>query len=123
LMTCAQRLVRRICPNCKEAVMASKQLIERLNIKAQPGEKIEFHRGRGCERCKKTGFLGRAAVIEVLRVTEAVRQLIVNEAKSHEIKKVAMSEGMKSLRMVGILKAREGVTSLEEVLRVTATDE
>lgn len=122
-MTCAQRLVRRICPHCKEAVPAPMPLLERLNIQIKDGKKVEFFRGRGCDRCKKTGFWGRAAIIEVLRVSEAVRNLIVNDAKAHEIKKVALAEGMQTLRMVGIRKAREGVTSLEEVLRVTAADE
>src|ERR1051326_2418536 len=123
LMTCAQRLVRRICPHCKEAVVAPKALLERLAIKPEPGEKVEFFRGRGCERCKKSGFLGRAAIIEALRVSEQIRKLIVNEAKADDIKRVALSEGMKTLRMVGILKAREGVTSLEEVFRTTAADD
>ncbi|MSR65338.1 MAG: type II secretion system protein GspE [Verrucomicrobiae bacterium] len=123
LMTCAQRLVRRICPNCKEPVVAPKALLERLAIKPEPGEKVEFFRGRGCERCKKTGFLGRAAIIEALRVSEQIRKLVVNEAKSDDVKRVALAEGMKTLRMVGILKAREGVTSLEEVFRTTAADD
>lgn len=123
LMTCAQRLVRRICPHCKEGVVAPKPLLERLGIKPEAGEKIEFFRGRGCERCKKTGFLGRAAIIEALRVSEQIRKLIVNEAKADDIKRAALAEGMKTLRMVGIMKAREGVTSLEEVFRTTAADD
>jgi len=123
VMTCAQRLVRRICPHCKEAVVAPKPLLDRLKIDMESSGKVEFFRGRGCDRCKKTGFLGRTAIIEVLRVSDAIRQLIVNDAKAHEIKKIALSDGMKTLRMVGIMKAREGITSLEEVFRVTAADE
>ncbi len=103
--------------------MAPKPLLDRLNLKVTSGEQVEFFRGRGCDRCKKTGFVGRAAIIEVLRVTEQIRKLIVNEAKADDLKKVALAEGMKTLRMVGILKAREGITSLEEVFRVTAADD
>jgi type IV pilus assembly protein PilB len=123
IMTCAQRLLRKICPHCKEPVVAPKSLLDRLKLKIEPGEKVEFYRGRGCDRCKKTGFLGRAAIIEVLRCSEGIRQLIVNDGKAFEIKKLALEEGMRTLRMAGILKAREGITSLEEVFRVTAADE
>jgi type II secretory ATPase GspE/PulE/Tfp pilus assembly ATPase PilB-like protein len=103
--------------------VAPKSLLDRLKLKIEPGEKVEFYRGRGCDRCKKTGFLGRAAIIEVLRCSEGIRQLIVNDGKAFEIKKLALEEGMRTLRMAGILKAREGITSLEEVFRVTAADE
>ncbi len=120
ILTCAQRLVRRVCPNCKEEFTPEPEVFEKLGISEEQGS--TFFRGMGCERCKRRGYSGRAAVIEVLPVTETIRRLIIKRASATVIKNQAISEGMKTLRMVGIDKAREGITTLEEVLRVTAED-
>jgi type IV pilus assembly protein PilB len=120
LMTCAQRLIRRICLNCKEDFVPERELIERLGITDTKG--AVFHHGVGCDRCKGRGYLGRAAVIEALPVSEAIRRLIIKRASAAIIKNQAVSEGMKTLRMVGVEKAFEGITTLEEVWRVTAED-
>ncbi|MDD5349418.1 MAG: ATPase, T2SS/T4P/T4SS family [Chthoniobacteraceae bacterium] len=120
LLTCAQRLVRRICPNCKEEFIPEPDVFEKLETPELIGER--FYRGAGCERCKGRGYAGRAAVLEVLPVSEAVRKLIVKRASASMIKNQAVQEGMKTLRMAGIDKAREGITTLEEVLRVTSED-
>jgi type IV pilus assembly protein PilB len=119
ILSCAQRLVRRICPNCREEFKPEHEMIEKLGI--EDPDTTFFH-GAGCERCKRRGYLGRAAIIEVLPVTETVRRLIIKRASAAVIKNQAISEGMKTLRMVGIDKAREGITTLEEVCRVTAED-
>jgi type II secretory ATPase GspE/PulE/Tfp pilus assembly ATPase PilB-like protein len=81
-----------------------------------------FFHGTGCDRCKGRGYLGRAAIIEALPVSESIRRLIVKRASSAVIKNQAVSEGMKTLRMVGVEKAQEGITTLEEVWRVTSED-
>jgi type IV pilus assembly protein PilB len=120
ILTCAQRLVRRICPNCKEEFHPEPELFHKLGMENMEG--TTFYRGAGCDRCKRRGYSGRAAVIEVLPITETIRRLIVKRASAAVIKNQAMSEGMRSLRMVGIDKAREGVTTLEEVLHLTAED-
>jgi type IV pilus assembly protein PilB len=120
LLTCAQRLVRRICPNCKEEFVPEADVFEKLEVPELVGE--TFYRGAGCERCKGRGYSGRAAVMEVLPVSEAIRRLIVKRAAASVIKNQAVQEGMKTLRMAGIDKAREGITTLEEVLRTTAED-
>jgi type IV pilus assembly protein PilB len=120
ILTCAQRLVRRLCPNCKEEYLPEAELLEKLGISDQQG--VQFYHGAGCDRCKKRGYQGRAAVIEVLPVSETIRRLIIKRASANVIKNQAISEGMKSLRLVGIDKAREGITSLEEVLRLTSDD-
>ena len=120
LLTCAQRLVRRICPNCKEDFVPEPELFERMGIEQTEGE--TFYQGSGCERCKNRGYLGRAAILEVLPVSEAVRRLVIKRASAAVLKNQAISEGMKSLRIAGIDKAREGVTTLEEVWRLTAED-
>jgi type IV pilus assembly protein PilB len=120
ILTCAQRLVRRVCQNCKEEFVPEAELFTKLGIEEMSG--TTFFHGVGCERCKRRGYVGRAAVIEVLPVTESVRRLIIKRASAAVIKNQAISEGMKTLRTVGIDKAREGITTLEEVLRVTAED-
>jgi type IV pilus assembly protein PilB len=119
ILSCAQRLVRRICPNCREEFKAEPEMLGKLGI-----EDVEttFYHGAGCDRCKRRGYLGRAAILEVLPVSESVRRLIIKRASAAVIKNQAAAEGMKTLRMVGIDKAREGVTTLEEVCRVTAED-
>ena len=120
LMTCAQRLVRRICTNCREEFMPEPEIFTRLGV--EPKAETVFYRGSGCDRCKGRGYLGRLAIIEALTVTEAVRRLIMKRASAAVIKNQAVAEGMKTLRMTGIDKALEGQTTLEEVLRVAADD-
>jgi len=120
LMSCAQRLVRRVCTNCKEEFIPEGEMFEKLGMK--PEKDAVFFHGTGCDRCKGRGYLGRVAIIEALPVSEAIRRLIVKRASSAVIKNQAMSEGMKTLRMVGVEKALEGVTTLEEVWRVTSED-
>jgi type IV pilus assembly protein PilB len=120
ILTCAQRLVRRVCPNCKEEFKPEPELLAKLGLPED--DATVFYRGTGCDRCKRRGYAGRAAIIEVLSVSETIRRLIIKRASAAVIKNQALAEGMKSLRMVGLDKAREGITTLEEVLRVTAED-
>jgi type II secretion system protein E len=119
LMTCAQRLVRRVCANCREEFQPEPEVFTRLGI--EQAETV-FYRGSGCDRCKGRGYLGRLAIIEALTVTESIRRLIMKRASAAVIKNQAVAEGMKTLRMVGVDKALEGQTTLEEVLRVAADD-
>jgi len=120
LMTCAQRLVRRVCTNCQEEFVPEDEIVEKLGLKDT--KEAVFHHGTGCDRCKGRGYLGRLALIEALPISEAIRRLIIKRASAAIIKNQAMSEGMKTLRQVGIEKAFEGITTLEEVWRVTAED-
>lgn len=120
LMTCAQRLVRRVCTNCREEFSPEPELFEKLGL--EPKQDAVFYRGSGCDRCKGRGYLGRMAIVEALPVTEAIRRLIIKRASAAVIKNQAVTEGMKTLRMAGIDKAIEGMTTLEEVWRVTAED-
>ena len=119
ILTCAQRLVRRVCPNCREEFRPEPEVFAKLNIE---DDGSIFYRGIGCSRCKGRGYLGRAAILEVLPVSEAIRRLIVKRASATVLKNQAIAEGMKTLRMVGIDKAKEGITTLEEILRVTSED-
>jgi type II secretory ATPase GspE/PulE/Tfp pilus assembly ATPase PilB-like protein len=120
LMTCAQRLVRRICTNCQDQFIPEPEFLERLGLQDREG--TVFYHGTGCDRCKGRGYLGRVAVIEALPISESVRRLIIKRASAAVIKNQAITEGMKTLRMVGVEKALDGVTTLEEVWRVTAED-
>jgi type II secretory ATPase GspE/PulE/Tfp pilus assembly ATPase PilB-like protein len=95
-------------------------MFARLNM--EPAEGAVFYHGVGCDRCKGRGYSGRAAIIEVLPVSESVRRLIIKRASANVIKNQAISEGMKTLRAVGVDKAMEGITTLEEVWRITAED-
>lgn len=104
----AQRLVRLICPECKEEIKSDK-----LKIKGP------VYHGRGCEACKFTGFYGRSAIYEILFIDDSIRDLILAKASAAEIKKKALSLGMKTLRDHGLEEIAKGRTTLEEVLRVT----
>jgi type IV pilus assembly protein PilB len=123
LMTCAQRLLRRICPHCKEQMDIPKEELLRLGFKNEEIPSLQFYRGRGCDRCKNTGYLGRLAILEVLSISNAIRERIMQNASAKVLKEIALEEGMKTLRMVGLDKAKAGLTTLEEVLRVTSADE
>src|SRR6266487_1812756 len=120
LMTCAQRLVRRVCTNCRQEFVPEPEILERLGMKETKG--TVFYRGTGCDRCRGRGYLGRIAIVEALPVSETIRRLIIKRASAAIIKNQAMSEGMKTLRMVGIEKALDGITTLEEIWRVTSED-
>ncbi|HEY5035831.1 MAG TPA: ATPase, T2SS/T4P/T4SS family [Chthoniobacterales bacterium] len=120
IMACAQRLIRRVCLNCREEFVPEPEMFARLNM--EPAEGQVFYHGVGCDRCKGRGYSGRAAIIEALPVSETIRRLIIKRASAAVIKNQAIAEGMKTLRMVGIDKALEGITTLEEVWRVTAED-
>jgi type IV pilus assembly protein PilB len=120
IMACAQRLVRRICTNCREEFSPEPEVFEKLGLPVTEG--AVFYHGHGCDRCKGRGYLGRVAIIEALPVSVAIRRLIIKRASAAVIKNQAVTEGMKTLRMGGIDKALEGVTTLEEVWRVTAED-
>ena len=119
LMSCAQRLVRRVCSNCREEFIPEPEMLERLSMKESD---TVFYHGHGCDRCKGRGYLGRLAIIEALPVSDSVRRLIIKRASAAVIKNQAITEGMKTLRMVGVEKAQEGITTLEEIWRVTSED-
>ena len=119
----AQRLVRQICGHCKEAYSPPEALIKTIFGSRPPQKDIKFYRGRGCPGCLNTGYVSRIAIGEVLVLTNKIRDLIINRAQESEIKYCARQEGMKTLRENGLAKAMAGVTTLEEVIRVTVGDE
>jgi len=117
----AQRLVRKICPKCKERVLMNDAMRESLKrISFIEPEKIvqEFYRGKGCEQCNGSGYRGRLCINEVLVADDEIRDAILRKASSSEIKKIAMKNGMTSMLEDGFGKAQSGETSIEEILRV-----
>ncbi len=119
----AQRLLRKICPYCKESYVLQKEVVENLKLDLKKGNKFEFFRGKGCPRCFKFGYSGRMAISEVLILSVPIRELILTRAQEYIIKQQARKEGMSTLREEGLKAAMEGITTLEEVLRVTAADD
>ena len=120
ILACAQRLVRRICSVCKEPVSYPPKMYEDLGMDPTFFEGVILHRGRGCERCKNTGYSGRLAIIEAMTVSDEIRRLIIQRASAHEIGKLAITMGMKTLRMAALDKVREGVSTLEQTLLATS---
>ena len=118
----AQRLVRKLCPKCKEEYKISREellkIIPDLDTNEYPQEEFTLYRPKGCITCNNTGYKGREAVFEFLTVTEEMKRLILDRATVSEVKDLAMKQGMYTLKQEGIYKAMRGRTSLEEVLRV-----
>jgi len=112
----AQRLVRRICKNCKEEVGLSDEALKDVGM--APG--TPTFRGRGCEKCGGTGYAGRQGLYEVMPITAEIRELILDRASTTEIRHLARRQGMLTLREDGLIKVQKGVTTIEEVLRETA---
>jgi len=120
ILSCAQRLMRRICSHCKEPVTYPAKMYQDLNIDPSLFDGITLYRGRGCDRCKSSGYAGRIAIIEAMTVSDEIRKLIIARANSREMSKVAIGQGMRTLRMVALDRVREGVSTLEQVLVMTA---
>ena len=116
----AQRLVRRICPNCMESVVLGQDELKSLGIGLEKEGQIELKRGKGCGQCRKTGYKGRVGIFEMFTITEQVRKLIGKQTTLEDITKVARQEGMSTLRENAIRTMLKGVTTYSEVLRVTS---
>lgn len=119
----AQRLVRRICPHCKEGIPIKLEIVDALKLNIGAIKNPQFFRGKGCPRCFRIGYIGRTAIVEVLLVKGKVKDLILSSAQEHIIKQQARKDGMRTLREDGLEMVLKGSTTLEEVLRVTAPDE
>ncbi|MCJ7790362.1 MAG: type II secretion system ATPase GspE [Candidatus Atribacteria bacterium] len=116
----AQRLVRVICEKCKEEYVPSEDILYGLKIKDRLNNesKIKLYRGKGCSFCKNTGYYGRISIYELIVLDEEIKSLIVTKASSNAINELALKNGMKTLKDSGIEKVLQGITTIEEVLRV-----
>ncbi|MBX3733642.1 MAG: type II/IV secretion system protein [Verrucomicrobiae bacterium] len=119
----AQRLVRTICPHCKEPQKVDRDYLRRIGFPEAEIDSTTFLKGVGCEECRQLGYQGRTGIHELLVVGEAIRPLVMNRAPASDIAQMAKAQGMQTLREDGWRKVKAGVTTLEEVLRVTQNEE
>lgn len=119
LVICAQRLVRRVCKDCREEVKVPPEALVDIGFSPEEVSDLTIYKGKGCSTCNNTGYKGRIGLFEVLKVTESIRELILQGASTFEIKRKAAEEGMITLRYSGLQKIRRGITTIEEVLRET----
>jgi type IV pilus assembly protein PilB len=120
ILSCAQRLMRRICSHCKEPVTYPAKMYEDLGIDPVMFDGVQLYRGRGCDRCKNSGYVGRMAIIEAMTITDQIRKLIIARASTREMAKLAVNQGMHTLRMVALDRARDGISTLEQVMLGTS---
>ncbi len=119
----AQRLVRLLCVHCKEAYEPVEEVVEELGLRRfSDAARVTLHRAKGCEQCAHTGFFGRQCIMEVLTMTDQLRSLIMKHATSAELRNAAIADGMETLYENGLKKAVQGLTTMEEILRVTRED-
>jgi type IV pilus assembly protein PilB len=118
-LICAQRLVRRICSECKEQIQMPTQALADVGYSVEEAPQVRLFKGRGCTTCNNTGYRGRVGLYEVMEISEEIRELILSGASAMELRRTSLEEGMISLRQSGLCKIKEGVTTVEEVVRET----
>jgi type IV pilus assembly protein PilB len=118
-LVCAQRLVRRVCTNCKVEDPVPQQALEQVGFSPEDAKTVQPKKGTGCDKCNKTGYKGRVGLYEVMEITDELRELILVGASALELRRKAVEEGMITLRGSGLRKVQAGVTTMEEVLRET----
>jgi type IV pilus assembly protein PilB len=118
-LICAQRLVRRLCQSCKEEIHMPPSSLVDIGFTPDEAPRIKLLKGKGCQTCNNTGYKGRVGLYEVMEITEGIREMILTGASALELRRRAMEEGMISLRLSGLRKIRDGLTTVEEVLRET----
>jgi type IV pilus assembly protein PilB len=118
----AQRLCRKVCENCKKIENIPVEQLVQIGISKESAEKMKIYKGEGCKSCGNTGYKGRIAIYEVLEITPAIKELIMKNATSDQIKIQAIKEGMKTLRMAALTKVALGQTTIEEALSNTGAD-
>jgi type IV pilus assembly protein PilB len=122
LLILAQRLVRKICTECKEPVKVNPKLLLGLGVPREEIDGFAVYKGKGCSLCSNTGYKGRVGLYEVMPLWDDVKELVLSRASSLDIKKEAIRQGMKTLRRAGVEKINEGMTTIEEVVRTTMDD-
>ena len=119
VLIAAQRLIRRVCSNCKVPTEVPPQVLIQLGFTPEESKTVQVMKGKGCERCNGSGLKGRVALVEVLEVSEEIKEMILSGASSVEIKRKGIEEGMVTLRGSGLQKIKDGLTTIEEVVRET----
>jgi len=122
ILVVAQRLLRMICQECKEAYTPAADVVEKYGLQDANGKAPTLYRPVGCKRCSNSGYRGRSVIVENMRITPAIRELLFQHAGEAEIRRMARDEGMVTLRENGIERVLKGETALNEVIRITAED-
>ena len=115
----AQRLIRRVCQNCKDVVDVPPQALINIGFSPEEAKNVTVYKGKGCEKCNNTGYKGRVALYEVMTMRDNLRELILSGASSMELNQKAVGDGIITRRGSGLVKIKNGITSIEEVIRET----
>jgi type IV pilus assembly protein PilB len=118
-LVCAQRLVRRVCEKCKTKVEIPHHALIEAGYTEEEAAKVKTYKGRGCERCNGIGYKGRVGLFEVMDMTDRLREMVASAVTASELRRIAIEEGMVTLRRSGLMKVADGVTTFEEVVRET----
>jgi type IV pilus assembly protein PilB len=119
IVTVAQRLIRCICPDCKEPLDLPPEALLDLGVPEEEIDDFKCYKGKGCSKCSNIGYRGRLSLFEVMPTTDEIQELTLRRAAANELKRAAIQSGMRTLRQSGIAKIKQGITTIEEVLRVT----
>ncbi|MEW6054512.1 MAG: type IV-A pilus assembly ATPase PilB [Nitrospirota bacterium] len=122
ILIAAQRLARKICSDCREEEKVPQSVLVQLGLSEEEAKTAKCYKGKGCATCNGSGYKGRIALYEIMPVSQEIKEMILEGASADELKKTAVRLGMKTLRMSGLTKVNEGVTSIEEIVRVTFGD-
>lgn len=122
ILIAAQRLTRKICTECKEEEKIPIPALISLGFSEEEAKTIKSYKGKGCPACNGSGYKGRLALYEIMPISTEIKEMILEGASADELKKTAVRLGMKTLRMSGLTKVKEGIISIEEVVRVTFGD-
>jgi type IV pilus assembly protein PilB len=122
ILILAQRLIRKVCMDCREPIKVHPQLLLDLGVSPDEVRSFSVYKGKGCPICNNTGYKGRLGLYEVMPMKDEIKELVLSHASTSEIKKEAIRLGMKTLRQSGILKIKNGLTTIEEILRSTMDD-
>ncbi|MDZ4197719.1 MAG: GspE/PulE family protein, partial [Kiritimatiellia bacterium] len=120
LMTQAQRLYRKLCQACRRPIEMPVELLRLNRFDPADFEGVTFYEARGCPKCNNLGYKGRGALMEILRMNDAIRIQMMKDANASRIREIAVAHGMATLRDVGLQKVRDGITTLDEIMRVTS---
>jgi len=115
----AQRLVRKICPNCRERTIPGTETLAMLDLSPDDVVDKKFYRGRGCQACNNTGYKGRVGLYEFMLMNDQLREMVNRGSSTEQLRDLALQTGMRSLRNAGLDKVFSGVTAIEEVIRET----
>jgi type IV pilus assembly protein PilB len=116
----AQRLVRKVCKKCRAPATYPQAMLDEMGVSPQEVEGITFYKGRGCQECNNTGYRGRVGLYEVMLITPEIREMILHGSSSDALRNKAVEQGMTTLRMDAVEKIKQGVTTVEEMVRETA---